>query len=60
VPERIWKARGNIIRQDVALGVRDRAGLLKGSGQQKELRGVNLARLTVPFRLIRNLMREGV
>lgn len=51
---------GNIIRRDVALGVRDGASTLKGSGQQKERKGVNLARLTVPLRLIRDLMREGV
>lgn len=54
------KGRGNIIRGDVALGVRAGAGSLKGSGQQKERRGVNLARITEPFRLIRDLMREGV
>lgn len=54
------RGRGNIIRQDVALRVRAGAGSLKGSGQQKEQRRVNFARITEPFRLIRDLMREGV
>lgn len=56
----VLRGFGNIIRCDVALGVRDGASMLKGSGQQKERKGVNLARLTVPLRLIRDLMREGV